>query len=82
MVDRLVKAGLVERQTDPRDRRAVQLATTGKSRALLDELRTTRETRLAASTQHLSSEEMRKILEGLRLLADAAEQAQTDRKAR
>ena len=78
MVDRLVKAGLVARQVDPHDRRAVQLETTVKSRAYLDELRVAREARLAACTRHLTPEEMCKILDGLRLLADAAERARAE----
>ncbi|MEO7714700.1 MAG: MarR family transcriptional regulator [Capsulimonas sp.] len=76
LVDRLVKDGLVLRQIDPLDRRAVQLGTTEKSREILDDLRRAREDHIAACTAHLPSEQMETILGSLRLLADAAEQAQ------
>lgn len=39
MVDRLSEAGLVERRTDPADRRAWRLFLTDKARSLLDDLR-------------------------------------------
>jgi MarR family transcriptional regulator for hemolysin len=38
-VDRMVAAGLVERRQDPKDRRARQLFTTDKSRALIEPMR-------------------------------------------
>ena len=79
LVDRLVKDDLVLREIDPRDRRAVQLGTTEKSRAILDNLRLAREAHIASCTRHLPPDQLQGILESLRLLADAAEQAQQDR---
>ncbi|BDI29762.1 hypothetical protein CCAX7_18130 [Capsulimonas corticalis] len=80
LVDRLVKDGLVLRKIDPLDRRAVQLGTTEKSRAILEDLRQAREAHIASCTRHLEAEQIQTILESLRLLADAAEQAQRETK--
>lgn len=77
IVDRLVKAGLVERQIDPIDRRALRLTTTAASRRLLEELRHAREARIEACIAHFTPEVAAQITESLNLLADAAEQAHT-----
>jgi DNA-binding MarR family transcriptional regulator len=57
IVTRLERKGLVERQPDPRDRRAVVLALTPLAQRINDALREARETVLTAAVAELSSEE-------------------------
>lgn len=52
LADRLVKAGLVERVADPRDRRRVELTLTGKAEELLSSL----------SAAHLAELRRRRVL--------------------
>lgn len=80
LVDRLVRAGLVERRTDPQDRRAVQIGTTEKSRAILQEIRAARLAHLASCIRFLTPAQRSAVIESLNLLADAAEQARIERK--
>jgi DNA-binding MarR family transcriptional regulator len=73
LVDRLVRAGLVARHTDPEDRRAVRLETTAQSRDLLARHRAARDAHLMACACRLSSTELAQVIAGLNLLADAAQ---------
>ncbi len=76
IVDRLVRCGMVERRPDPKNRRALQLGLTDTSRAILAEVRAARQAHLELCTQGLDAEAMSKVIEGLKLLANSAEQAQ------
>lgn len=81
IVDRLVKRGLVERHADAGDRRAVRLGLTEAARTVLAEARAERHARLAAAVEHLDAGTLPGIIEGLRLLAAAAERAEAAEKA-
>ena len=81
IVDRLVKRGLVVRHADAGDRRAVRLGLTEAARAVLADARAERHARLAATVAHLDAEALPGIIEGLRLLAAAAERAEAAGKA-
>lgn len=78
IVDRLVKRGYVLRQDDPKDRRVVLLHLTEPARALLAQTKAARRARMAAAAEKLSASELRRVIEGLRLLADASEQVGTE----
>ncbi|KJS54074.1 MarR family winged helix-turn-helix transcriptional regulator [Streptomyces rubellomurinus] len=70
-IDRLESAGLVERSTDPADRRSVRIALTAAGRALVDAAFTDHAANETALLSGLSGEE-RATLDGLlrKLLAD------------
>ncbi|MFE4359833.1 MarR family winged helix-turn-helix transcriptional regulator [Kitasatospora sp. NPDC001119] len=70
-IDRLESAGLVERRTDPADRRSVRIALTAAGRALVDAAFTDHAANETALLSALSGEE-RATLDGLlrKLLAD------------
>jgi len=76
IVDRLVKRGLVERHADPEDRRAVRLGLTEAARTMLSEAHALRHARLRATVRNLEEEALPGIIEGLRLLAAAAERVE------
>jgi DNA-binding MarR family transcriptional regulator len=75
IVDRLVKRGLLERQSDPNDRRIVQPALTENARELLQATYAARQARVHAAMEHLEAAEIAKVVEALNLLAGAAERA-------
>jgi DNA-binding MarR family transcriptional regulator len=79
LVDRLVRAGLVERHADPGDRRAVKLGTTPQSREILARRRAEREAHLEACARHLTPAELDTVVAGLGLLAAAGEQVLSER---
>lgn len=81
-VDRLVKRGLVERHADPEDRRAVRLGLTEAARTLLSEARAQRRARLRATVHNLEAAALPGIIEGLRLLAAAAERVEAEERER
>lgn len=76
IVDRLVKREMLVRQPDPNDRRVVRLELTEKARAILVEAHATRQARLEATARNLEPKAMRKVIEGLSLLATAAERVE------
>lgn len=80
IVGRLVKRGMVERIADADDRRVVRLAMTKEARAKMDRLRQRREARLQSALKRLAPGEIDVVVEGLNLLAIAAE-AQSDKSA-
>jgi len=62
MIDRLERLGLVERRSDPGDRRAWLLHLTDRARPLLDQLRSRAATVIAESTETLSPEELAQLV--------------------
>jgi DNA-binding MarR family transcriptional regulator len=80
IVDRLVKRGMVERHADPSDRRVVRLGLTEAGRVMLDEAHAERCARMTATARHLDDEALRKVIEGLHLLAGAAERGDAEQR--
>jgi DNA-binding MarR family transcriptional regulator len=80
VVDRLVKRGMVERQTDPADRRVVRLSLTESARIEMNHLREIRQARMKATIDKMNARQMKKAIEGLETLAAAAEQVEADEK--
>lgn len=72
LVARLADAGLVERTTDPADRRAVLSTLTPAGAELLDRRRAARAERLAGPLQHLTDDEVRTVTAALPALARLA----------
>ena len=72
LVDRLVTAGLVERQGDPSDRRVVRVVITGKGRTLVERLRTVRREAIRRLLDDLRDEEIQRILDAMPALARLA----------
>lgn len=69
MLDRLQEAGLIERRRHPTDRRAWCLYLTGKSRALIDDLRPLADEVMALALEGISDEEhaaLERTLEAVR----------------
>ena len=87
-VDRMVAAGLVERVQDPNDRRARQLFTTEKSRALLAPMRERANTLFDEAQVGLSSKEREALFVALQVVvrnlcaADASANPADDRPGR
>jgi DNA-binding MarR family transcriptional regulator len=79
LVDRLVRAGLVARHTDPGDRRAVKLDTTPQSREILARHRAARTAHLTACARHLTPTELATVIAGLDLLAEAGEKVLSEK---
>ena len=72
LVGRLADAGLVERRTDPADRRAVLITLTPAGADLLDRRRTDRAARLAVPLKGLADDDVRAITDALPALARLA----------
>jgi len=72
LVARLVDAGLVQRRTDPGDRRAVLIALTPAGAELLDRRREARAARLAGPLDGLDDDDVRAITAALPALARLA----------
>ena len=68
MVEGLVRAGLVNRAEDPRDRRAVRLEVTRRGRELMERGRARRITRLASELSQLDSSELTALEQGVAAL--------------
>ena len=73
IVDRLVQQGLVSRQENPEDRRALLLRATEEGEAIVADLRERRASYLTELLSRLSAEELATIARGLALLANAVE---------
>lgn len=74
MVDKLVNRGLVERDTDPDDRRRTLLVPTEEGDRLLERLRRAREDQVTNWLSLMQEADMRALLQGLDALADAIQQ--------
>jgi DNA-binding MarR family transcriptional regulator len=72
LVGRLVDQGLVQRRTDPADRRAVLIALTPAGSDLLDRRREDRAARLAGPLDGLADDDVRAITDALPALARLA----------
>ena len=70
LLDRLVEHGLLERQHDPRDRRANRLFLTAAGRQLVDDLDSLRDSIAQTVLQDISSEAIRTTLETLQAIKD------------
>jgi DNA-binding MarR family transcriptional regulator len=79
MVDRLVQSGLVERTEEPNNRRSKHLTLTRKGRAMIEKGLATRHTWVDEVVGHLSTEESRKVEQGLDILARYLQQIQVDK---
>lgn len=75
IVEKLVQRGLIARQADPSDRRALRLSVTPEARKILDRLDTARKKQLAACADRLGPEGLKAVLEGLERLADSLAEA-------
>lgn len=78
VIDQLVTAGLVTRDPDPDDRRAVLLDVTVDGRAMLDELETVRTRILGRVIERLDEEEVEDLNRVICRLADAIEETFSD----
>ncbi len=78
VVDRLVKRGMVERRPDPSDRRVVRLSLTESARVEMNHVREVRQARMNATIEKLNARQKRKVIEGLEILATAAEQVEAE----
>ena len=67
-VDALVAAGLVTRETEPRDRRMVRIAATDEGRRLLDEGRRRRVRAITERLSRLAESERRALERGVELI--------------
>ncbi len=70
LLDRLVEHGLLERQHDPRDRRANRLFLTAAGRQLVDDLDSLRASIAQTVLQDVSSEAIQTTLETLQAIKD------------
>jgi DNA-binding MarR family transcriptional regulator len=70
LLDRLVEHGLLERQHNPRDRRANRLFLTAAGRQLVDDLDSLRDSIAQTVLQDVSSEAIQTTLETLRAIKD------------
>lgn len=68
IVNGLVAKGLAERRTPAGDRRAVQVAVTGRGRRLFDQARQRRVEAVAALLEELSAEQVQSLAEAVTLL--------------
>jgi DNA-binding MarR family transcriptional regulator len=68
VVTKLVEDGLVERQTDPTDRRATRVQVTAAGRRLLDESRQRKTAWLHGRLQQLPADELARLVAALEVL--------------
>jgi len=73
IVDRLVAAGKVQRDSDPDDRRVVRVSLTAQGQRDRDRHRRLRRERLAALLAALEDEQLRELDAALQVLAEAAD---------
>lgn len=70
-IDRLVRSGLLERRSDPSDRRVVINQVTADGSALVERLREERRARLRQGLDRLSSQELQVVAQAMTTLARA-----------
>jgi MarR family transcriptional regulator, transcriptional regulator for hemolysin len=73
IVERLVQQGLLERRSDPQDRRVARVWLTSTARRLLEEARRARESRLSAALERLGPEAASRLVADLERLATATD---------
>ena len=76
MIDRLVDKGLVERMPDSDDRRVVACQLTEPGREEMERLWRINRMRIALIADHLTSEELNRVVEAMELLCLAGQRAQ------
>ena len=79
IVDRLVEQGLLIRQENPEDRRALILQTTEKGEAILSHLRERKTSNMREILARLDKEELSCLFEGLSALVKAARAYEEER---
>ncbi len=70
-VDKLVKLGLVEREHDTEDRRKIEISLTNKGRSILEKVDKTIGNHLKEKLAILSDDELEKLTESFRYIAEA-----------
>jgi DNA-binding MarR family transcriptional regulator len=78
LADRLVRRGLVERQTDPTDRRVVRLHVSEPGTKLLAEANASQRQTFLAIWGRMKAEDRAAVMRGLERLGDAAEGMRAD----
>lgn len=78
MADRLVAADMVERTTDPADRRAARLALTPAGQRVVHQVTQRRQEEITRIVQAMPAERRSAMVEALRAFADAAGEPQVD----
>lgn len=71
LIDRLVTRGMVERDADPADRRAVYVCLSPKGEDVLREAKAGRRTIIAQVLEQMPPENRQRVIAGLETLADA-----------
>lgn len=71
-VDNLVAGGLVERQTDPADRRCLALSLTNRGREVLTDIETRMENYFVGVIANIPAADRQRVIDSLELLARAA----------
>jgi DNA-binding MarR family transcriptional regulator len=77
LVDRLVTRGLVERKTDPTDRRRTLVLPSGDGDLLVEHLRRSRHDQLDRWLAQMDEDDLRALARGLNSLADVIERGQS-----
>ncbi|HEY4004221.1 MAG TPA: MarR family transcriptional regulator [Pseudonocardia sp.] len=78
LVEQLVVAGLVDRTEDRTDRRSKRLGLTERGRAMLRSFEHTRASAQLEVTRYLSTDEQRRVADGMALLAEGARRHRND----
>lgn len=73
IVDRLVLQGLLERRSDPKDRRVTRVWLTRKAQLLLEEARVARQGRIKAALEQIGPEVSARLVADLQLLAETTD---------
>ncbi|GAA1544201.1 MarR family transcriptional regulator [Streptomyces albidochromogenes] len=72
MIDRLIAAGLADRQTNPANRRETALRVTDEGRRLVDEVTASRRQEIAAIVERLAPEQRSVLIDALTAFTEAA----------
>lgn len=70
LIDRLEKAGLVERRPDERDRRVIRIVLTDKGLEYVTYILEKRRTKMEKQLEKYSTERQKELLENLRFISD------------
>jgi DNA-binding MarR family transcriptional regulator len=81
LVDKLVQGGLIQREEDPKDRRAKLLNLTEKGRELIQQGIEDRYRWVDQLTRKLTAEERDKVNEALQIMTEAARELETETSA-
>jgi DNA-binding MarR family transcriptional regulator len=75
MVDRLVRRTLVQRTTDPQDRRATSVAVTDAGRAVVEAVTARRRAEFSQILRKMQPDRTRRLVDGLEAMREAAGEA-------